>query len=362
MSPPYSCREDYLGERFSARESGLRLRSNPARQAVAVAIFRRLFNGFPTAVALTALLALNAAAQPWLAAPTPHFSDGMSDEEIRDQIMHLVPAVKDPTKSAEQRAVSLREWIHAFIPIADDSTSLGDKGYDHNAPELGRLLHAAEMRIGGYHCGGKAELARKIFQLVGFDTFTINFGIEVNGSTHVSTFVRISEQGRSVWSVQDTYFNFTLRHTDGRLIDYADALGYLENDQLDAILVDDPGYPKTPILYAHPDRVPRLNRRYKLESECVREWDGFEEFRVRWDFRLFTTSMFPLNRDLIARIGRSDPLYLFLIPLGFRGDDSHAQVFAAALSAQARFLQRLGIDASRLVDDIEIPPQVLEPI
>lgn len=302
-------------------------------------------------------------ASAWPPLPPPRFADGMTAAELRTVIAELCPEAGDSGLSDERRAVALRQWIHSFLPVADSNNCLSDMGYDHNAKDLGRMLRAVELRLGGYYCGGHAEIARKIYHLFGFEAFTMNFGFRGTSSTHVTTFVKINHASGPVWSIQDSYLNFTLRGTDGALLGFSALVQALAHDRIDSIVIDDPGRPKTPVLYTHADRVPRLNRRYKLQSECVREWDDFEEFSVRWDFRLMFTTMFDFQRQLEARISRRHPLYMFLVPIGFRGSDTNRQrFFDEAKAAQAILLERVGATPEDLTKTIKLPPVELEPI
>lgn len=301
-------------------------------------------------------------AQPWLPPPEVHFEPGMNDEELRATIRELVPALTDPAADAVTRAEGLRDWLHAFLPVADARCDLWNLGADHNNDRLGKLFNLAERRLGGYYCGGQAEIARKVYELMGYETFTMNFGVPDTGATHVTTFVKLPVNGEDRWTIQDVYFNFTLRHPNGSYLGFEELIDALAADDLSQVVVDEVATARTPALYTRPDRVPRINRRYGMDAECVREWDGFEEFRIRWDFAFFRTTMFDVAQELRARLDRENPLYLFVMPLGYKGPDAVARLENRLRAAQATLLQKLGIPPAQLTVPIQHPPKVLEPI
>ncbi|GAB5560372.1 MAG: hypothetical protein SynsKO_20190 [Synoicihabitans sp.] len=307
-------------------------------------------------------MVVTASAEDWLAPPVPHFAEGMSKDEVKSVILDLLPELKDSHLGEAEKAELIRDWLHEFLPIADGYCDLWNLGADHNNDGLGKLFYMCEMRLGGYYCGGQAEIARKVYELLGFETFTFNYGIPNTRATHVTTFVKLDVGGEPRWTIQDVYFNFTLRELDGeylgirRLIDLVAARDFAE------IVVDEKIGARTPVLHTEPGRMPRLNRRYNLESECVRPWDGFEEFTIKWDFQLFETTYFDLSQELTARLGDDNPLFLFLLPMGYKGPDQIAKIEEEIYAAQARLLADLEIDASQLTIPMTHPPKEYPPI
>jgi len=311
---------------------------------------------------LLVIVALTATAQPWLPPPVAHFSADMTPEQVKETISKIVPDLADAQKTEIERAEIVRDWLHEFLPIADGSCDLWHLGADHNNDGLGKLLFMCEMRLGGYYCGGQAEIARKVYELLGFETFTFNFGFDGTRATHVTTFVKLEIKGESIWTLQDAYFNFTLRDQAGNYLGFRQLLAYLATNNLSPVVIDEKVGARTPVLHTEPDRVPRLNRRYGLESECVREWDGFEEFTIKWDFALFQTTYFDLSQELNARIGNDNPLYLFVLPIGYKGQDEIQELEKEIHAAQKSLLRILGIVPAQLSIPINHPPKVFGPI
>lgn len=298
----------------------------------------------------------------WPPPPQPHFAPGMSDAELRVLVHEFVPASADPAAKPEARAIALREWLHAFLPVADSGICLSDTGYDHNGDDLGRMLEAVELRLGGYYCGGSAEIARRIYVLMGFDAAALDVGYRGTSSTHVTTLVRLPGAEGDIWSMQDSYFNFTLRDEQGALLGLREFYRLLAAGETERIVVDDPSLPKTPILYRDVAKVPRVNRRYDLQSECGRAWDGFEEFNVRWGYRLWSTSMFDYRRQNEARLGNSHPLYVFTAPLSLRQDGDNSTLWAMVQSGRNQILTATGASVEDLTRTVDLPPQPLDPM
>lgn len=300
--------------------------------------------------------------QDWLASPTPHFAEDMSAEEVKEVILTLLPELQESGVGAARKAEIIRDWLHEFLPIADGYCDLWNLGADHNNDGLGKLFYMCEMRLGGYYCGGQAEIARKVYELLGFETFTFNYGIPNTRATHVTTFVKLQVEGVAQWTLQDVYFNFTLRDQAGNYLGLRKLIAYLAESNFAPVVVDEKRGARTPVLHTQPERVPRLNRRYNLQSECVRPWDGFEEFTIKWDFQLFETTYFDLSQELTARLGDDNPLYLFLLPMGYKGPDKVAELEKEIYAAQAKLLQRLGIEATQLTVPMTHPPKEYPPI
>jgi hypothetical protein len=252
--------------------------------------------------------------------------------------------------------------LHAFLPVADSGICLSDIGYDHNAGDLGRMLEAVELRRGGYYCGGSAEIARRVYVLLGFDAAALNVGYVDTSSTHVTTLVRLPGADGDIWSMQDSYFNFTLRDEHGALLGLRQFYTLLAAGDTDRIVVDDPSLPKTPILYREVGKVPRINRRYDLQSECGRAWDGFEEFKVRWGYRLWHTSMFDYRRQNEARMGRSHPLYVFTAPLSLKQDGDNSALWALVQDGRDQILTATGASVDDLTKTVDLPPLPLDPM
>ena len=317
-------------------------------------------NWLPLAILLVIVSTLGA--QPWLPKPIPHFSADMSSEEVKAVILEIVPGLADPAKTDIAKAEIVRDWLHEFLPIADGVCDLWHLGADHNNDGLGKLFNMCEMRLGGYYCGGQAEIARKVYELLGFETFTFNFGFDGTRATHVTTFVKLVVNGTPIWTMQDAYFNFTLREKNGDYLGFRQLLDYLRTNNLEAVVVDEKLGARTPVLHTDVGRVPRLNRRYNLETECVREWDGFEEFTIKWDFALFQTTYFDLSQELTARIGNDNPLYLFILPINYKGPDHIQELEQEVHAAQKDLLKLLGIVPAQLSIPMNHPPKVFGPI
>jgi hypothetical protein len=298
----------------------------------------------------------------WPPATPPQFAIGMSSEEVEAVIRRLVPVLDSADAPDIEKVEAIRDWLHEFLPIADHVCDLWNLGVDHNNDPLATLFYMSEARYGGYYCGGQAEIARKVYELIGYETFTINFGFPNTRATHVTTFVKLETPEGPKWTIQDVYFNFTLRDADGDYLGLLELSELIARNELDKVVVDEKAGARTTVLHTDYGRMPRLNRRYNLEAECVRPWEDFEEFSIRWDFDLFETTYFDLSQELTARLGDNNPLYLFMLPIGYKGPDFVAQIEQDLIRSRSQLLQLLDIEEEMLTIPMEHPPKEYPPI
>lgn len=266
-----------------------------------------------------------------------HFTSEMGDDEVREIIRGLVPSLVDSNASRPEQAERLRDWLHQTIPVADPHANLARQGVDHNKDPLAELLYQAEMRFGGYFCGGISEIARQVYILMGFEAITMNFGIREIGSTHVMLLVKLPVRGTNIWTVQDTYFNSTFRDHEGEYLGFKEFLNHLSTGRFSEVVVDETKDARTPSLYQHGDKVPRISRRYRLDAECVDDWSGFSEYSVTWDFHVLD-NMMGLRDQMKASFTSDSPLQLFLFPLNSAGGSLAKDLLEHATDVRDVFL------------------------
>jgi hypothetical protein len=157
-----------------------------------------------------------------------------------EQIAREYPRVKDKNINDWDKVNILRRWAREHTPIASpDFTLLLDydpvtkydtpfKFYTRSAPELFAAFSSCE---GGVYCGGTAFALSRLYEVYGFESFTVNMGFPDGRLTHVVTLVDIRDGDRHVLSVQDGYFNQTFTDGEGRPLDYFSLLHYLQTSQ-----------------------------------------------------------------------------------------------------------------------------------
>ena len=285
-----------------------------------------------------------------------HFRADMSDEEVRLTLQRALPALTDDKVAPIAKVELIRDWVHATIPVGDRYNNAADIGIDHHHNPLGELLHVAETRRAGYYCGATAEISRRVYQLLGFEAHTLNFGIGPKGETHITTLVRVTLDGRPIWTIQDTYFNFTVRYRDGRYVDYRDLLARLERAEVADVLIDEKATARTPFLFTESDKMPRISHKYAMDAICVRDHDSFAEYSVLWDFEQLVTR-YKLARDLEDNLHTNNPLYLFAFPLSNSGHDDVIALQRAAENARDRILANLARKPD-YYESTRVPPPV----
>lgn len=279
----------------------------------------------------------------------------MTDDEVRAQISELVPVLKDPSADPIEQVEALRTWLHKFLPVADRTNNLGNQGVDHHKDKVGKMLHLAEVREGGYFCGAITEISREIFLLFGFDAISLNFQVTEGGTTHITMLVRIPQQGEEVWSVQDTYFDFTVRNPDGAYLDYGEIIDLLVEGKTNELIVDEVPDARTPALHVlrNKARMPKMSEKYDLDFQFVRDYPEFAEYMIRWDFNILLF-LFSLREELETTLGTNNPLYMFAFPISTSGQDAAvafaekaaeaAKAMKAQVAAEPDFYQSTRVD------------------
>ncbi len=249
-----------------------------------------------------------------------NFRADMTSPEIREKLEERIPSLLSSDASRVEQAEAVRDWLHSYIPVADRHSNLADLGVDHHKNPLAELLHLAESRAGGYFCGASTEIARQVYNLLGFEAHSLNFGLPPDGATHITTVVALEIEGIETWTIQDTYFNFTVRDSDDRYVDFRSILDNLVKGDVSELRIDEKESARTPALYLNYHKIPRMSRAYNLDAECIRDFPNFSEFSLKWDFELMLL-LFGLRTELEEKLGTNYPLYLFAFPISTSGND-----------------------------------------
>jgi len=277
---------------------------------------------------------------PLTETPAHVFHAEMSEAEVAAEIRRQVPELNDASVTYAQKIEAVRTWLHGFLPVGDRLNNLELLGTDHHNDSLGHLLYLAEARIGGYYCGPIAEISRRVYTALGFDAISLNFRVTEPGVTHILTLVRLPELGERSWTLQDTYFDSTLRDQNGDYLDFETLLELLEVGDTRRILVDEPDS-RTPALHVlrNKEIMPRMGEKYGFEVAHVRDFEAFAEYAQSWDFRLLVL-MFDLHVELEQTLGTNNPLYLFAFPLSNSGQDEAIRLMNLAMNAQQVMIEK----------------------
>ena len=160
----------------------------------------------------------------------------LTDEEIVKRIVDETPALKDNEAVSQFEIVSaIREWTFSNVPVvfSDAELFVETVGGVTSAVQipLSQRLSLFETGEAGAQCGATATTLRDIYELFGFEAFTVNAGQVADKPpqpTHILTLVKINHDGREILSVQDSFFNYTLVNRDGNPLDYFEMLSLLK--------------------------------------------------------------------------------------------------------------------------------------
>jgi hypothetical protein len=177
------------------------------------------------------------------------FGPQQSDATIAALIRQQIPELQDDTTPLAAQVESVRDWLHAFLPVGDRTNNLELIGIKHHNHPLGYLLYLAEVRRGGYYCGPITEISRRVYNALGFDAHSMNYRMTGNGTTHVTLVVRLPQDGGDIWTIQDTYFNFTVRDRAGRYVDFRTMIDQLEAGDTSDLVLDEVPHARTPALH-----------------------------------------------------------------------------------------------------------------
>lgn len=163
---------------------------------------------------------------------------------LKELIAYEYPQLKDRQVNDWDKVSILRQWARRHTPIASPDFTLlldynTDEGYDTSfkfytktAPEIFAAFFSIK---GGVYCGGTAYALSKLYEMFGYESFTVNMGFPEGTAkttlTHVTTLVTITHNNHPILSVQDGFFNQTFMDEHDNPIDYFEMLNLLSTRQ-----------------------------------------------------------------------------------------------------------------------------------
>jgi hypothetical protein len=158
---------------------------------------------------------------------------------LKDTIKNEYPGIDDPATDNWTKVRMLRNWANSNINYAFNRELTLDSReknhyYQKNATEIFDLFHNEK---GGVMCGGTAYALQQLYELYGFEAYTVNMG-KIGNFTHVITLVKISNNNQSLLSVQDAYSDISYTKPNDQPIDYFEMLNLLKNHQDQLIKIE----------------------------------------------------------------------------------------------------------------------------
>lgn len=242
--------------------------------------------------------------------------------QLKALIARDLPRLAEPDLDGSTRLTLLRQWAYENTDWSSPGANLDDDRangfYEMDAPEL---FGAFRDDRGGVLCGGTAYAFMKLCRLFGYDALTLDFGMP-GVSTHVVTLVRLSRDGRDVWSVQDPTYDVTYVHRGGAPFDYLDLLRTLRERQASRVLVEKGRGRSRDFILAPLDAdqtPPRLSEGETLDLVGSLP-GGALKYRRRYSIDGFNRIDGSSTAAFLKREGHpEEALYLFLYPIRISG-------------------------------------------
>jgi hypothetical protein len=243
----------------------------------------------------------------------PHERE-LADFWLRQHLEHAIPELRRKDLTDDVRVGALRRWLHRTVCAADEETVLHRAGHDHYRMPPALLLWCSLTHSAGCFCDGAAELARKLYELFGWRACLFDMGQPAVHATHATTLVEIIHNGHPRVTVQDTYFGFTLRYTDGSLVDFADLQARLARGDTSGIhLASDQDFKW--LLYGPRKSVEGTLRHYGFHCQEIVRRPHLQAALAEWHLPGFLRGE-PRYTDFLQRHHGSDhPLWLFQWPI-----------------------------------------------
>lgn len=192
--------------------------------------------------------------------------------------------------------------------------------HDHHNPQF-PLSYAGVPNIEDRQtllCGGTAIWLYHVYRALGFQTFAMNTG--ASGASHVMTFVRISHEGRPLWSMQDAYLNMTFVGGDGGPLCLTNVYEFLTRKQYEKIDVSvSPGLAPVSL------REIELDERRFHVVKHIAAHQGVElrlpsddVVYLEWNYASFPCD--PLRDRLRMQFGSDHFALLLALPIGTSGE------------------------------------------
>jgi len=278
-----------------------------------------------------------------LASPALLGAELAIEEALRERILKSYPQLGERQLDDFTRVGLLRQWAWSHVNHAAGPANIVDVDPEIPWHELSAaaIFELYRSDRGGSYCGGTAHALRKLYEMYGYQAWTVNSGnAGPEAATHVTTLVKIRADRPDVLSMQDAYFNLTYVDADSKApLDYVEMLGRLADGKHDTIETREPDFEKIPqwpkVIVAAADRgtaTPKsfakaafsvLESNYTFEERADGAWI-YVSPRTAGKF-LEDQCHYPDGRPrwylkwLVAQGHPENILYLYLYPFGVAG-------------------------------------------
>jgi len=153
----------------------------------------------------------------------------LNDDELKSLIMKEVPLLSQDVSDLE-KVSALREWVFDNVPLSSPDLlidNLSTSIHPNNIPP-GTRIQIFREGLAGARCGATGQTLREVYDLLGFEAYTVNQGDPESKGTHVFNIVKINHKGKELFSVQDAYLNCFISDVNGNPLSYFKFLSLLK--------------------------------------------------------------------------------------------------------------------------------------
>ena len=241
----------------------------------------------------------------------------MTEKEIIERIINDTPILRGDNSATQfDKVNALREWTYLNVPVVYSEEELTIEGVRNVSSTekvpLNELLYLFEKGQAGVRCGGASATLRSIYRLFGFEAYEINIGDVGNRGTHVITLVKILNENKEIFSVQDAFYNYTLVDKENKPLDYFEVLRLLKAQQVDKLYRQEGIYKdKFALVSGSSDKDAIPVKIFENGNQFIHDipsWKSFED----------SMAQFFVRRNLPQNL-----LYLYLFPFGTAGGNTY---------------------------------------
>ena len=156
-----------------------------------------------------------------------------NDKWLKELVIKDNPELLNPNVSDYEKVNLIREWAamntlvarKRSIKLDDPKKNMQDPNYYKQNASI--IYYSFIMIKGGVWCGGTSYALAKLYELFGYESIMMNIDLKKGKWSHALNLVKINEDDKSRYVIQDAYLNSTFVHKNGSPLDYFDMIELL---------------------------------------------------------------------------------------------------------------------------------------
>ena len=271
-------------------------------------------------------------------------------DKIKEKVIETFPELKDDNITDYETVCTIRRWAANIISWSTYSLlfNVRDRYFDSlSAYEMYRLFNDS---VGGVWCSGASLFLRKIYKIFGFEACVAGYGTP-DAFTHTITLVKINDNGKELYSIQDAYFDITYESTNNNPMDYFRMLEYLKQkrDSEIAVVQSQPVINRKIYLYSG-DACPDLKNSGNCEEITYSLPDGRNILKCDCTFDMEFALYSQLEKAYTFLHMNQLPqklIYLYLFPISISDDFQGKMLRKARELTDWPVMENIGIQEVR---------------